>query len=107
MTNENNYHVEPAWDENDDLAVIMDAVLNAPGLKKAYHKAPDCNWIMLIGDKEMEDGISSLPSLEQEILKLFFLEGMPMLDIASRLDMSLELVHDHIISMKVRLRCHV
>ena len=107
MTKDNNYSVEPVWDENDDLAEMMDAVLRAPGLRNACLPNPDCSWAMFIGDKDMEEGINSLPSLEQEILKLFFLEGMPMLDIASRLDMSLELVHDHIISMKVRLRCHV
>ena len=50
----------------------------------------------------MEEGINSLPPLEQEILKLFFLEGLPLMDIASRLDISTGLVHGHIKSMKVR-----
>ena len=27
MTKDNNYSVEPVWDENDDLAEMMDAVL--------------------------------------------------------------------------------
>ena len=35
----------------------------------------------------MEEGINSLPPLEQEILKLFFLEGLTLMDIASRLDL--------------------
>ena len=55
----------------------------------------------------MEEGINSLPPLEQEILKLFFLEGLPLMDIASKLDISTGLVHGHIKSMKVRLRCYV
>ena len=107
MTKDNNYSVEPVWDENDDLAEMMDAVLSAPGLRNARPSDPECNWAMFIGDKDMEEGIDSLPPLEQEILKLFFLEGLPLMDIASRLDISTGLVHGHIKSMKVRLRCYV
>ena len=107
MTKDNHYSVEPAWDENDDLAEMMDAVLSAPGLRNARPSDPECNWAMFIGDKDMEEGIDSLPPLEQEILKLFFLEGLPLMDIASRLDISTGLVHGHIKSMKVRLRCYV
>ena len=107
MTKDNHYSVEPAWDENDDLAEMMDAVLSAPGLRNARPSDPECNWAMFIGDKEMEEGITSLPPLEQEILKMFFLDGLPLMDIASRLDISIELVHGHIKSMKVRLRCYV
>ena len=107
MKKDNNYSVEPVWDENDDLAEMMDAVLSAPGLRNTCPSDPECNWAMFIGDKDMEEGITSLPPLEQEILKLFFLEGLPLMDIASRLDISIELVHGHIKSMKVRLRCYV
>ena len=107
MTKDNNYSVEPVWDENDDLAEMMDAVLRAPGLRNAYLPNPDCSWAMFIVDKDMEEGINSLPPLEQEILKLFFLEGLPLMDIASRLDISTGLVYGHIKSMKVRLRCYV
>ena len=107
MKKDNNYSVEPVWDENDDLAEMMDAVLSAPGLRNTCPSDPECNWAMFIGDKEMEEGITSLPLLEQEILKMFFLDGLPLMDIASRLDISIELVHGHIKSMKVRLRCYV
>ena len=107
MTKDNNYSVEPVWDENDDLAEMMDAVLRAPGLRNACLSNPDCSWAMFIGDKDMKECINSLPPLEQEILKLFFLEGLPLMDIASRLDISTGLVHGHIKSMKVRLRCYV
>ena len=68
MTKDNNYSIEPVWDENDDLAEMMDAVLRAPGLRNACLSDPDCNWAMFIGDKDMEEGITSLPPLEQEIL---------------------------------------
>ena len=54
MTKDNNYSVEPVWDENDDLAEMMDAVLRAPGLRNACLSDPDCNWAMFIGDKDME-----------------------------------------------------
>lgn len=36
MTKDNNYSAEPVWDENDDLAEMMDAVLRAPGLRSAW-----------------------------------------------------------------------
>ena len=68
MKKDNNYSVEPVWDENDDLAEMMDAMLRAPGLRNACLSDPDCNWAMFIGDKDVEEGITSLPPLEQEIL---------------------------------------
>ena len=107
MTNENKLHDEHAWDENDDLSGVMDSVLNAPGVKEAYRPEHECSWTLLIGDKELESGITALPSLEQEIIKLFFIEGLPIMDIALKLDISADILYGHIKSMKVRLRYYV
>lgn len=105
--NENKKCYETVWDENDDLSYVMDAVLNAPGFKKDCLANPDCNWILLIGDEMLADGITALAPLEQEILKLFFIDGLALIDISSKLNISIELVCGHIKSMKVRLRCYV
>lgn len=107
MKEENRLHASHEWDENDDLSTVMDAVLNAPGIKKSCSDKPGCSWTLLIGDKDMAEGITALPSLEQEIIRLFFIEGMPLVDIASKLDISAELLCGHIRAMKVRLRCYV
>ena len=75
MTKDNNYSAEPVWDENDDLAEMMDAVLRAPGLRSARLPNPDCSWAMFIGDKDMEEGINSLPPLwSRRFLSCFFLK---------------------------------
>ena len=54
MTKDNNYSAEPVWDENDDLAEMMDAVLRALGLRSACLPNPDCSWAMFIGDDSFE-----------------------------------------------------
>ena len=107
MTKENNITTIEVWDENDGLSYVIDSMLNAPGFKNACNKEAECSWILLIGNKDLADGISSLPQLEQEILKLFFLDGLTLIDIASKLDIPAALICGHIKSMKVRLRCYV
>ena len=107
MTKENNITNIDAWDENGDLSYVIDSMLNAPELKNACSREAEYSWILLIGNKDLADGISSLPPLEQEILKLFFLDGLTLIDIASKLDIPASLICGHIKSMKVRLRCYV
>ena len=94
-------------DENDTMSCAIDKVLTAPGFRKVYQAGTDIDWIMAIGNQDMEDGIRSLPPIEQEIVRLYFLDGRKLMDIAIELDMPIELVCGHIRSMRVRLRAYV
>lgn len=94
-------------DENDSVSAVIDSILAAPGLKKAYQQDKSVDWIMHIGNKNMETGIKELPPVEQEILKLYFLDGKTLIDIASDLDMPIELLCGHIKAMRVRLILYV
>lgn len=95
------------FDENDSLSTVIDSILTAPGVRKVYAANSDIDWIMTIGNKDMQDGIKELPPVEQEIVKLYFLDGKSLIDIASDLDMPLELLCGHIKSMRVRLMFYV
>ena len=94
-------------DENDSISYVIDSVLGAPGIKKAYQADEGIEWIMLIGDKSMENGIRELPPVEQEIVKLYFIAGKSLMDIAADLDMPVELLCGYIKAMRVRLMSYV
>lgn len=95
------------FDENDSLSSVIDSALTAPGVRKVYAANSDIDWIMTIGNKDMQDGIRELPPIEQEIVKLYFLDGKSLIDIATDLNMSPELLCGHIKAMRVRLMCYV
>lgn len=107
MTETNNKMGSQTFDENDDLSYIVDSVLNSTGLKKSYRANPNCEWILLIGDEDVKEGIKNLSQMDQEIIRLFFFEGLTLIDIAARLDISIELLCGHIKAVKVRLKSYV
>ena len=92
---------------NDDLSPMIDSILTAPGVVKAYAENRGTDWVIQIGNSEMEEGIRQLPSVEQQIIKLYFLDGKSLLDIANDLDLPVELLAGHMKSMKVRLSLYV
>ena len=94
------------FDENDDIKDLLDAILSSSGLKKEYDREPDGDWIGMVGDRDLEDGLRELPEPEQEILEKFFLKGKNLIDISIELDMPIELVLGHIRSMNIRLRIY-
>lgn len=94
-------------DENDSVSSVIDSILAAPGIRKAYQKDKSLDWIMHIGNKDMEAGIKELPPIEQEIVKLYFLDGKKLIDIASDLDMPVDLLCGHIKAMRVRMMLYV
>lgn len=107
MKNEKDILTNQMWDENDDIATLIDTMLNMPGLSKTYAKDPKCNWILLIGNENITDGISSMPEIEQEIIKQFFLDKLTIIDISHNLGLTPELLYGHITAIKVRLRSYV
>lgn len=95
------------FDENDDIKDLLDAILGSPGLKREYNKDPFKDWISMIGDQDLEEGIRELPELEQEILEKYFLKDKSLIDISIELGMPMELVLGHIKTVNIRLRVYV
>ena len=95
------------FNQNDDLSPMIDSILTAPGVVKAYAENRETDWVILIGNREMEEGIRQLPPVEQKIIKLYFLDGKSLLDIANELGLPVELLVGHMKSMKVRLSLYV
>lgn len=95
------------FDENDDVKDMLDAILTSPGLGREYEKKPQCCWIGMIGDQNMEEGIRELPEPEQEILEKFFLKGKNLIDISIELGMPMDMVLGHIKAISIRLKLYV
>lgn len=95
------------FDENDNVADMIDAVLTAPGIRIRYIKEGPENWISMIGDPEMEDGLRQLPEIEQTIIEKFFLQQKTPIDIARDLCIPIDLLMGHLVSIRARLECHV
>lgn len=95
------------FDENDDMANVIDAVLTAPGIRIRYTKEGPMNWIGMIGDQDMEDALRALPELEQDIIEKYFLQRKTLVDIASDLDLPYDLLMGHLRAIKARLVLHV
>lgn len=103
MATEIRYH----FDENDDMANVIDAVLTAPGIRIRYIKEGPMDWIGMIGDQDMEDALRALPELEQDIIEKYFLQRKTLVDIASDLDLPYDLLMGHLRAIKARLVLHV
>ena len=95
------------FDENDDVANIIDAVLNAPGVRIEYVKAGPDQWIGHVSDEEMENALNELPAIEQDIIERFFLKKQTLIDIAEDLLLPMELLIGHLKAIKVRLELYV
>lgn len=95
------------FDENDDIAVTIDAVLTAPGIRINYKKNEAGDWIARVGDSEMEAGLRRLPQLEQQIIESVFIKGKTLLDVANDLSMPLDLLIGHLKAIRARLETHV
>ena len=91
------------FDENDDIANMIDAVLTAPGFRSRYEKEGPENWIGMIGDQDMEDGLRSLPKIEQEIIEMCFLQRKTLVDISKDLDLTPDLLMGHLKAIRMRL----
>ena len=95
------------FDENDDVANVIDAVLTAPGVRILYAKAGHDKWISRISDEEMEEALNELPAIEQDIIERFFLKKQTLIDIAEDLLLPMELLMGHLKAIKVRLELYV
>lgn len=95
------------FDENDDVANVIDLILTAPGVHILYSRSDTDDWISKIGDEDMEEGLRELPVIEQDIIERFFLKKQTLLDIAYDLMLPMELLLGHLKAIKVRLELYV
>ena len=87
------------FDENDDLASVMDAILNRVRSGGCDNKGDD-EWIERTGHRDMEDALEAMLPKEREIVKKFFYEDKRMLDISIEMNMDVNLVGGYIKSAR-------
>ena len=88
------------FDENDDLASVMDAILRR--VKSARRDNADCedDWIDSVNHRDTEDALSCMMPKERELIKKFFYQEKNILDISIEMNMELDLVGGYIRSAK-------
>lgn len=98
--------MQKQFDVNDDLAVMIDNILGRPGIKTRYEKDECKDWISLVGDQNLREGLRALPEVEQKIIEKSFLQRKNLIDIAYDLGMPMDLLKGHIDSIRVRLESY-
>ena len=88
------------FDENDDLAPVMDAVLNRVRSGDCDDTDDDEEWIGRTGHRDMEDALEAMLPKEREVVRKFFYEDKRMLDISVEMNMELDLVGGYIKSAR-------
>ena len=92
------------YDENDDMAPVMDAVLKRLGFGVTYGRDDDGEWVSRVNHRDYEDALRDMSKTEQEIITKFFIERKSLLDISKDMDIPMELVGGYIRMMKARIR---
>lgn len=90
------------YDENDDMAPIMDTILKRLENKRIEGSVGD-EWISGAGHRDMEDALETMMPREQDVIKKFFYEGKTLLDISIEMNMSMELLGGYIRSAKAQI----
>lgn len=91
------------FDENNDMAVMIDAILTRPGIRIRYMRDRSDDWISLVGDEAIEYGLRQLPEREQQIIEKYFLQNKSLLDISKDLDIPTGMVNGYLKAVLQRL----
>ena len=91
------------FDENDDLAPVMDAILNRVRSVGCDNTDDDEAWVGRTGHSDMEDALRLMMPKEREIIKKCFFEDKRMLDISIEMNMELDLVGGYIKSAREQI----
>lgn len=91
------------YDENNDMAPIMDTILKRLATKRIEGPAGD-EWIGGAGHRDMEDALAVMMPKEREIVKKFFLEDKTLLDISIEMNMSMDLLGGYIKSAEAQIK---
>ena len=90
------------FDDNNDMAVVIDAILTRPGIRIRYMRA-EGDWISMVGDEDLEYGRRQLPEKEQQIIEKYFLQDKNLVDISSDLDIPAGMVNGYLKAVLERL----
>ena len=91
------------FDENDDLAPVMDAILNRIRSGGCDNTYDDEAWMGRTGHRDMEDALGHMMPKEREIIKKFFYQGKRILDISIEMNMDHDLIGGYIRSAKEQI----
>ena len=91
------------YDENDDMAPVMDAVLKRLGVGVTYGKDEDGEWMSRVNHRDMEDALRDMSITEQDIIRKFFLEKKTLVDISRDMNLPMEMVGGYIRMLKARI----
>ena len=90
------------YDENDDMAPIMDTILKRLATKRIEGPVGD-EWIGGAGHRDMEDALEVMMPKEREIIKKYFVEDKTLMDISIEMNMAMDLVGGYIQSAKAQI----
>lgn len=90
------------YDENDDMAPVIDAVLKRLG-SGAEDDTDDDEWIERAGHRDIEDALKAMMPKEREIVKKFFVENKTALDISIEMNMRLDILGGYIKSAEAQI----
>ena len=90
------------YDENDDMAPIMDTILKRLATKRIEGPIGD-EWIGGAGHRDMEDALEVMMPKEREIIKKYFVEDKTLMDISIEMNMAMDLVGGYIQSAKAQI----
>ena len=90
------------YNENDDMASILDAILKRLAIKRIEGPC-DEEWISGTGHRDMEDALEAMMPKEREIIKKFFVQDKTLMDISIEMNMTLDLVGGYIQSAKAQI----
>ena len=91
------------FDENDDLAPVMDAILRRIRSGSCDGTDDAEEWTGRASHRDMEDALRCMMPREREMIKKFFFEEKSVMDISIEMNMDLDLVGGHIRSAKEQI----
>ena len=90
------------YDENDDMAPVMDAILRRLGVGVTYGKDDDGEWMSRVNHREMQDALEDMTDTEREIVRKFFMERKSLLDISIEMNLPMDRVGGYIKTLRAR-----
>ena len=90
------------YDENDDMAPIMDTILKRLAIKRIEGPVGD-EWISGAGHRDMDDALKAMMPKEREIVRKYFVEDKTLLDISIEMNMPMDLLGGYIRSARAQI----
>ena len=92
------------YDDNDDMAAVIDMVLKRLGSGAEAATDEDEEWIGRAGHRDIEDALKYMMPKEQAVIRKFFLEEKTLVDISIELNLSMELLGGYIKSAGAQIK---